>query len=229
MNKKLSLIFKILCVTFCIGLCVVILGGCSKEIDVSDYMSDIRETLYAAEDDKLFVTVVSGERENPYKYDGIKNPNVDFCIVSVFPKNAKIDENTLDIDLVVGDTTHEITLEKSPYENAYLEDLGSKIAAGQNVKFVCDDLGVSLNLVNESQMWEITSAEAIKIGAEELSDKINSQIQNGVLKGECYLKIIYDKSRDMKNYYWYFSFVPETGNASSCVIDPTTGKVLAKI
>ena len=41
-------------------------------------MSDIRETLYAGENDKVFVTVVSGERENPYKYDGIKNKNVDF-------------------------------------------------------------------------------------------------------------------------------------------------------
>lgn len=229
MNKKLSLIFKILCVTFCFAICACILGGCSKDIDIMDYMSDIRETLYAGEDDKIYVTVVSGERETPYKYDGIKNSNVPFCIVSVFPTGAKVDDSTLDVELIVGDTSHAIVLEKSPYENAFLEDFGSKVAAGQNVRLVCEDLGVSIDLVNESQKWEITSEDAIKIAAEELSDKINSNVENGMLNGECYLKIIYDKSREMKNYYWYFSFVPANGKTSSCVIDPTTGKVLAKI
>ena len=79
-------------------------------------MSDIRETLYAGENDKVFVTVVSGERENPYKYDGIKNKNVDFCIVSVFPSDMQITKTTLEVELLVGETTHDIILEKSPYE-----------------------------------------------------------------------------------------------------------------
>lgn len=76
-------------------------------------MSDVRETLYAGENDKVFVTVVSGERENPYKYDGIKNKNVDFCIVSVFPSGAQISDTTLEVELLVGDATHDITLEKA--------------------------------------------------------------------------------------------------------------------
>lgn len=229
MNKKLSIIFKLLCFTFCVAMCIVILSGCSKKVDIFDYMSDIRQTLYAGENDKAFVTVVSGERENPYKYDGIKNKNVDFCIVSLFPISTKIDGTTLDVELVVGDTTLDITLEKSPYENAFMADIGSKIASGQTLKLECEDVGGSIELSCESQKWEIKSDDAIRIAASEFAEKIQSKTQNQTLQGECYLKIIYDKSRSIKTYYWYFTLVDTDGGTSSCVIDPTTGKILAKI
>ncbi|MGN1162713.1 MAG: hypothetical protein ACI4T2_02205 [Christensenellales bacterium] len=229
MNKKLSTVFKLLCFTFCVTLCLVILSGCSKNVDITCYMSDVREILYAGEDDKVFVTVVSGSRENPYKYDGIKNENVDFCIVSLFPTGAKVDGNVLDVELLVGDITHDITLEKSPYENAYMADIGNRIGVGQTLKLECADLGVALELCNESQKWEIKSDDAIRIGSDELAEKIQAKIENNTLLGECYLKIIYDKSRSIKTYYWYFTFVSTDGSSSSCVIDTTTGKVLAKI
>ena len=192
-------------------------------------MSDVRETLYAGENDKAFVTVVSGERENPYKYDGVKNNNVDFCIVSVFPCGTQISGTTLDVELLVGDVAHDITLEKSPYENAFMADIGSKIDAGQTLTLRCEDVGGEIELVCESQKWEIKSDDAIRIASEELAEKIQAKVQNQTLQGECYLKIIYDKSRSIKTYYWYFTLVDVDGGTSSCVIDPTTGKILAKI
>ena len=229
MNKKLSFIFKLLCFTFCVAMCLVVLSGCSKTININDYMSDVRETLYAGENDKAFVTVVSGERENPYKYDGVKNNNVDFCIVSVFPCGTQISGTTLDVELLVGDVAHDITLEKSPYENAFMADIGSKIDAGQTLTLRCEDVGGEIELVCESQKWEIKSDDAIRIASEELAEKIQAKVQNQTLQGECYLKIIYDKSRSIKTYYWYFTLVDVDGGTSSCVIDPTTGKILAKI
>lgn len=229
MNKKLSIIFKLLCFTFCVAMCLVVLGGCSKTININEYMSDIRETLYAGENDKLFVTVVSGERENPYKYDGIKNKNVDFCIVSVFPSDMRITKTTLEVELLVGETTHDIILEKSPYENAFMADIGSKTLPGQTLVLKCEEIGQEIELACESQKWEIKSDDALRIASEELAEKIQAKVQNQTLQGECYLKIIYDKSRSIKTYYWYFTLVGTDGGTSSCVIDPTTGKILAKI
>lgn len=94
-------------------------------------MSDIRETLYAGENDKVFVTVVSGERENPYKYDGIKNKNVDFCIVSVFPSDMQITKTTLEVELLVGETTHDIFSKKAHMKTRLWQTSGAKPFQGK--------------------------------------------------------------------------------------------------
>lgn len=110
-----------------------------------------------------------------------------------------------------------------------MADIGSKTLPGQTLTLKCEEIGEDVELVCESQKWEIKSSDAIRIASEELAEKIQAKVQNQTLQGECYLKIIYDKSRSIKTYYWYFTLVGTDGGTSSCVIDPTTGKILAKI
>lgn len=208
---------------------ISLLAGCSKNsFDVMSFMSDIRTVIFVGECDNAFITVSSGERENPYVYDGQNNNRVDFCIVSVWP-SYKLNNSELSVDIFIDDGEKNIVLEKSPYENGYMTDLGVKIGSDKMVKIKCEELNVEVDLSCQSGSWEIQYNDAIKIGENALKDKMEGYIENNKLNGECYLKIIYDKSREIKTYYWYFTFIGNDKQSSSCVIDPNNGQVLAKI
>lgn len=229
MGKKTKFRLFAIAVVLAVVICAVILSGCSKkEVDISSYMSDRRENLFVGECESAYITLTSGRREDPYKFDGVNNTTVDFCIVSIFP-SKKLQTQYLDVEIIVGDSIIETTLEKSPYEEGYMADLGSKIASDQQVQVKCGDLEVAVDMTCVSREWEIQCEDALDIGIKTLKETLDNATASNKLKGECYLKIIYDKTREIKTYYWFFSFVGENGVTSSCVIDVDNGQVLAKI
>ncbi len=227
--KKKSIVLSAIILGVCFFAATFLMTGCSKNVEIEGHLSDIRKCLYVAESDEYFVTAVSGQRENPYAYDGVSNSNVDFCIVSIYPQKQTLDQQTLEVEFCVGDVSHEVTLEKSPYENAYMADLGAEIASAQIVKLTCDELELSCDLECVSQNWEIDYNAALNIAKTEFEDQLNEHSASGTLEGECYLKIIFDKSRDIKTYFWYFTFVDSNKQSFSCVIDVMSGKILAKV
>lgn len=214
---------------FLIAVVLFVVFGCSqKKFSSSDWTSDLRTTFYDFNSENEYVNFVSGMRENPYNYDGVHNSLVEFGILSVWFNDSKYSPPSLDFTIKIGGEVFEGVLEKSPFEEGFMADIEKYVTCEDDI---CLTIGENLkyNLSCQTKNFTIDASNALSIGETELSGVIAENYKDGKLNGECYLKIIFDKSRKIKTYYWYFAFLDQNGKFSSCVIDTETGEVLAKV
>lgn len=220
-------IYIILALTFVLVISSLFMVGCgSKSINVSDNLSDVRFGVYDGKNSSIIATIIHGERENPYSPDGFANPRINFAIVSVSFSQKRLEES-FKFELTDGDKTYSGTLEKSPFSNEYLADLGNLITSNEvSLTVITEDEQINLSLTNKSLNWTIDSSKALEIGENALKQEIKN-LQN---QGSCeyYLKIISDNKSNFGSYFWAFTVISETGSKHNVVFSPYSDTILVK-
>lgn len=211
-----------------IAIVLFFLFGCSDALNnVEDNMSDIRYNLFEAKNGSYHINFMSGLREEPYDYDGISNSLQEFGVVTVW-FNLNQTAQFIPCVIKIDDVPFSCELEKNPFENNFMADIGKIVGDDNVLKVIIDgDETNSLTLVNKSKDWQIDYDEALDIGKGQIGDVIKENSLHGKICGEFYLKILYDKNRVVDAYYWYFSFLDKNNKSYSCVIDVNSGNVVA--
>lgn len=223
---------KKLYITSCITICVLILAfllvGCgSQNNNVCDNLSDARYGVFDAKNELISTTFIYGERENPYSPDGISNPKVNFGIISaVFP--SKQPENEFNFTLNADGKTFTGKLEKSPFTDEYLADIGSQITSNEPIELIIEmpEDKITLSLEKRSQNWEIDFEQALKIGEKALKNEISEMSKNGSM--EYYLKIISNSKINFGKYFWAFTAISENGEKHTVIFSPDSETILVK-
>lgn len=216
------------CVTICLLILAFLLVGCgTQNNNVSDNLSDARYGVFDARNEQLSTTFIYGERENPYKPDGTSNNKVNFGIISV-TFSQKQTENVFDFTLKTGDKTFTGQLEKSPFTDEYLADIGSQITTNEPIELTLQlpSGDVNLTLEKRSENWEIDFDKALKIGENALKDEINKMTKNGSM--EYYLKIISNNKTNFGTYFWAFTAISENGEKHTVIFSPSNDTILVK-
>ena len=126
------------CATICLLILAFLLVGCgTQNNNVSDNLSDARYGVFDAQNEIFSTTFIYGERENPYKPDGVSNNNVNFGIISV-TFSQKQTENVFNFTLKTYDKTFSGQLEKSPFTDEYLADIGSQITTNEPIELTLE-------------------------------------------------------------------------------------------
>ena len=215
---------KVLVLFFCLITCFGAFG-CTEDLSkvVLKNLSEKVE-LYFCGVGEFNVSVSSGEREDPYVYDGKRENMVEFSVFSFYVQNLK--EDNIDVTLKVNEESFVKTFEYNPLSGCYVFDLGKKLNKDDSITvFYRND---EVKLLCFSQEFKIDCEEAIKIATTSFEDEILNLFSKNELKAECYLRILDNPKDDFKNKYWYFYVFAENKTTYSCVIDVCTGELITK-
>ena len=225
---------KFLCILSII-LCGVVFVGCGNskknETNFNEHLIEIRNNLFAGQDDTYYATLCTGQREKEYALDGVVNELTPFGIVTL----ARLDNEMLNNDIypftiVVNGENITGSLEKSPYDNTYSADIEQVIADDAEIKLelVIDGVNFSQNLSNVSTSFDINKDSAITIACNELKDSVKNLSKEKGAYSEAFIKILKDYSGESERYYWYVGIISPEGKTSGVLIDATSGDIISK-
>ncbi len=226
MKKVLIILSILLC-----GIMFVGCGNAKNETNFNNHLIEIRNNLFAAEDDTFFATVCTGQRENDYALDGVVNELVPFGIITV----ARLDNEMLRNDeyqfaLTVNGENITGTLEKSPYDNTYSADIEQTIPndAEISLSISIDGTDFNQNLTNVSDTFTVSKDQAISIACDELKQSVKNLSKEKGEYSEAFIKILKDYSGESNRYYWYVGIISPEGQTSGILIDAMTGSIISK-
>ncbi len=205
-------------------------GG--KNLDITDYLIEERNTLFTAQDELYSATYSTGKREKDYALDGVKNEMVDFGVVTF----SRLDSSPLAKDnytylIKINDKEYTGFLEKSSIDNSYSIDIGVATDANSTVTIKVSFTGYTFNqdMCNVTSDFKVDTASALKIANRELKQELNNLSSDKNNKVESVMKILKDYSNsEVKSYYWYVGVVSTNGDTMGILIDANTGDVVAK-
>lgn len=212
-------------------LCLILsfsIFACTKNIDgaVRGNLSEIRYNAFAVKNENFKANFMSGERENPYEYDGKSRDKCDFGVITVV-FNDFCTFMKVPFSLYINDEKVDGLLEKNPYNESFMADTGRRVNDNDVIRIKIGD-GDEINLENISNNFKINFENALKIGINELNNELNSCYIKGKFNAECYLKIITSDNYNSDDFFWSFSVISSKLNNYSVIIDINSGKILVK-
>lgn len=200
-------------------------GGCSvnKMELVKENISEITYDYFYGKCDDFEIAISSGEREEPYAYDGRTNPRCEFAL-AVARLNSKKESEALTFS-INGDATSKL-FEYNIMTGTYMFDFETRFDADSVISVKYGNTQITLD--NLSKDFAVGYEKAIEIGVAEFDEEISTLLQKEEFKGECYLKILDNLSNDFDKRYWCFSIVNEEGEHLNCIIDIETSEIIAK-
>lgn len=227
MKKVLVVLSIVLCGIMFVGCG----GGAKNETNFNNHLIEIRNNLFAGQDDTYYATICTGQREQDYALDGVVNELVPFGIVTV----ARLDNEMLDLDeyqftLVVNGENISGTLEKSPYDNTYSADIEQTIPNDAEIalELVIDGTNFSQSLINVSNSFQISKDNAITIACTELKESVKNLSKEQGSYSEAFIKILKDYSGENNRYYWYVGIISPEGQTAGVLIDAASGDIISK-
>lgn len=189
-------------------------------------ISECRQNYFTAQDELNKIVVSSGYREDPYIIDGIHTQNVEFGIVVL--KTSLLNITAPSCILQVSGTDYSGAMEKNPYDNTYVFDIGKYLDANSVMTITIQIEGTEYNFepTNISKDWQTGYLQAQEIGFNQLESYIVANASGKNFNAECYIKIVNDPSNISGLYYWYVSIVDTSGTTHSVIIDTSNGEIL---
>lgn len=215
---------KIFCV-FLLVVAVLIVGGCDG-IDniVLNNMSDLRINYFEGKNDNFYVNLSCGYREEVFNYDGISSTPTECGVLSLGYFDT-CSYASVTVVLIVDGEGKEYVLERSPFENVYMEDIGKILTKDNDIKIKLKGTDETIVLNEISSKWKINYKKAIEIGAKHLKEKLEGLYFNGTFHAEGYLKVVSKIDYDKK--YWYFALTSQSGENYSILVNVISGEVIS--
>lgn len=231
MKKYIFIILSVALVAFM----VVLFSGCSAYIkDNSANVSDIRYGVFDAECEAYTATFTYGMRENPYSPDGRANTKVEFGIISVIFTERLDGKETVAFTLKINDNIVSGTLEKSPFTDEYMADIGAVCADGDSLNLEINlnngdstAENMSTSMINKNSSWNINYEKAFIVGVSALANEIK-EIQKANCSYEIYVKIITEQQTNFGTYFWAVSIIPSIGEKHTVVFTQDSEQILVK-
>lgn len=193
------------------------LCGCKKSVDYSAYVSEKRTDIYLYSDDGPEIKIYLSEKETPYCADGIKGEMTSLCEIFVkLPKNYE--EVNVTIDGVQSEMSYRAV------ENDYYLSLSNCGISGQSAT-------VTLSYGEENKDYTalsvrddgvMTCENAVKCVTEHNPDLFSSLTENGIFKGEIFVRLLYDEG-----CYYYVGVCDRDKNINAYLVDGVRGKIIA--
>ena len=205
--------------------CCFLLGGCSTNYIqmTKDNMSEMTTSYFYGECQDFRVSLSSGEREEPYVYDGVSKEKCEFALINIDLSSTRDKES---ITFTIDGQADSVVVEYNPITSTFMADLEKKVEKESVISVKYGNTEISLS--QSVKDFAIDCDKAIEVGVNEFNEEISSLIQSGQFKGECYLKILDKLTNNYEDPFWCFTIVDQKGNHLNCIIDVTTGEVLAK-
>ena len=220
MNNKIVLSL----ISFFSIIGILMLVGCSNQIKTlsADHVSEKTE-LYFTGVGEFKASLSSGERENPYEYDGVKRDSVDYSLVTLYlTNNAK----SVDAEVIINGISSVKTFDLDIITGNYIADLEKRVNADDKISVKYKGNEVSLDCVSKDFL--INCDKALEIGLESFEKEMTKLLSKNNLTAECYLRILDRAENNFSLIYWYFYIYAQNGTTYSCVITVDKGEIIVR-
>ena len=198
--------------------------SCKAEVDLSYYVSQLRENVYACEVDNLKITVYPEKRETPFIADSYVGKLKNQLIVRIDSQTLAIDdaEITLSYDkITVGGS-----FSYSPIGGKYVcvidvEELPNSGSINAVIKYSGKESNAVLQSVVNSD--SISAKDVINSVKKHDSNTVEKLFNSGKVEAEIHVRIMSDGNRN----YYYVGFVCKDVTYAY-LVDGKTGEILAK-
>lgn len=226
--KKIVITLSTVCL---VAFMLFLFSGCTST-NYNNLLSDVRYGVFDGQCEDYSVTFTYGLREKPYFPDGIANEKVEFGIVSVVFTDSFSVDKTVYYSIKINENVTSGTLEKSPYTDQYMADIGKICSDGDEISieiyFGDEIVDVdSISLKNKSADWEVDYKKAMNEGITALSAEIENMTQNK-LTYEIQVKILNEQETNFGVYFWSVTLISSDGDRCNVVLDTTTADILLK-
>jgi hypothetical protein len=216
---KKMLIVLIIVLVFPLTACQSALNKYSSNI------SEIRDEVMIGESENFTVTLISGERENPFEVDGKTDEKIDFTVVTITPKHE--DECEFTYRIKIGEEILSGKFTPHPFKKTYSFEV-EKRTTGTAFLAIGDGENIyEINLTSVKTDNTISYSDALDIACHRLKDSIESVTVDDVLNCEIFIRYIENPISSEKAYYWYVAFAPEKYTTFATLIDTVTGEIIA--
>ena len=217
---------------FFVIISVLIFGGCDTTLErcLISNVAEVSEFVVSGREDGVFASLMCGMRESDYKMNGYATTLIPFGIITI---NLG-DMDSLNVDkanfvLFVGTEKFNGELEKNPYDETFVADIGKIVDKDKNIKLdmLLGDWFKTIELVKVDQGWSVDTRDCLKILIDNYNQEVKSFIQDDVFEGEVYVKIKDDYDMYSSDYFYYVSVIGRRGNYINMLISCYTGEILA--
>ena len=225
MKKKM--LFALVLTLIIVSLGFALFGcGTSVLTYMNENMSEITNVYFYGECKDFYVSISSGEREEPYLIDGKHDKNVDFALLTV-KLNKDTQKKVIKVNLSInGENKTYQLIRRGDVENTFMTDLEIKVCDDDEIEFEYDE--TKFFMKNESKDFAIDSKKAIQIACEQFSNKITECKKWKNLNSEGYLRVLDKKANNFEDLFWCFTIVNINQKSYSIIISTIDGSVMAK-
>lgn len=221
MRKKI--IVFILC-----SISVLCLFSCKDSVKkYNANISELRTNMYAAENESMKASAITGRRENPYLLDGQSNEKLDFTVITVTPTSY----------VASNKYTYSVTLDGKEYKGEFLPhpfapslstDIPLKTVANEiDIIVDCSGTAQTLKLISKISADTISADKALTIALNKLKPQLKEFQVSGKLNAEIYVRLTDNPIDATGGYFWYVAFINETQTTYAVLLNSTTGEVAA--
>lgn len=217
---------RLLSLLLCTAL-AIIAPGCATKIEKRDLnVSELRDELMIAESDKMKITLISGEREDPFVIDGTPGKRTPFTVVTIAPRGF-IDDAAFAYVVYVGAEKFEGQFSEHPYKSTYSVELPMRAESTATVTVTSDGYAENFEMKSVKTAETISASVALETAEIRLKDRVKELTENGELAAEIYVRFTENPISADGGYYWYVAFVPEKYTVYAVLIDPVTKEIVA--
>ncbi len=212
---------------FCLFVTLIMLSAvisCKAEVDLSYYVSQLRENVYVGEVDNLKITVYPEKRESPFIADSYVGKLKKQLIVKIDDESSVIDD--AEIILTYDKTTVSGSFSYNPIGGKYVcvvdvNDLPTTANINAVIKYSGKESEVLLSSAVSGNC--ISSKDALNSVKKHDNSTVENLFKNGKVEAEIHVRIMGDGRRN----YYYVGFVSKQGTYAY-LVDGKTGNVLAR-
>lgn len=220
-------------IIFCISLVIIyVIIFClthlsNTETKQYNLTSQIQHNYYILKTDKYSAELSCGLREDDFECDGISNEKIEYGILEVYINGFTDYADKIDVILNINGKNYAYILEKNPFKNSFVCDIGFIIKYDNDINFKInsiDDKFFKFECV--SNTWKVNYKDAQKKGFNILKSFIKQNSKNKKTC-ECYLTAIYNDLENSK-YFWLFQVQTSKLTSKIVVIDVNTCEIVLK-
>lgn len=198
--------------------------GCTQYDELSLVkinMSERSDVYFFSDNPKFNVSLCSGQREEPYAYDGYSRNKLDFALLTAQLDSCETEIAHISIDGVAQD----VLLEYNYKTGNHIADLEQKLSGNEQISIKYG--AKTANLLCKSANFGVSADEVIALGVETMMEFITPLCDQNNFYGECYLKILDSISGGFDEVFWLFSVLDRDGHVENLVISTKQPIVLA--
>jgi len=217
---------RIILVSIVLILCSSFLFACTPAMErFSHLISELRDNVFVAENEKFSVSIITGAREEPFILNGFATGTKPFTLITIVPKNGGTD---FYYSVVINGDTFEGKFVPHPFD----------VSLSAEVDVLSNDSVIQLTVIQGENREELTansvlteqminSTKAIDIAYNRLKGSLEDFKQGGELQCEIFVRLIKNPIDNQGGYFWYVAFVGTNQTIFAVVIEPTTMTILA--
>lgn len=203
---------------------ILMFVGCSVDASVlaRKNISEIVDTYFCGTGD-FNVSISSGKREDPYKYDGKRGNLQEFSVIEM---SVSSQFSEIEVEIIVNEEVYKQILALNIITGRYIAELEKIVRADDKVFVKYKDSQVEL--VCRSNDFIVGSEKALELGINEFNEEIKKLVSQNEFLGECYLRVLDRAEDNFENIFWYFYIFAENKTTYSCVISVMTGEIVVR-